>query len=965
MVKIASFNCNSVRSRAENVKTLLQENDVLCLQELMLCKSDLPILNDFSDDFYNIAFVEDRESLDINEGRPAKGVAIFYRKYLSSYINPLLIDDSIIGLVLSKDNEKILLLNVYCPCDKQTVDALHDYRCMLAKIRAIVSENNVNSIIIVGDFNADPTKGRFWKELNDFVRSLSLIVLNDSFPEDTFTYLCPARNTTSWLDHVVCSKQVITKVSNLHVTYTGAIYDHFPVCFDLSLEINNTHFSKELFYEECVDWRKVTEKDKVYIREKLDSLVEMSRIMDKEVLHCSRSKCQNPQHLKELESVFPLLKEYILASTEDFTFDKLNSFRIIPGWNSYIKHYYSKAREAFLEWKNFGRPQDGSVLQKMKETRDEFRKAFNECKKNEDNIRKENMLRNLRNKNYKEFWNEANKIKNNDNQQLNTIDNIDDTETIAKLFSDKYKKIFDLHRKNESEAEIMYINSNYEYNDITKFLFSRDDVHSAIQQLKPVLGFDKIHTNHIKYASSLFEKLIAMMFSSFILHSFISMDIIKGTINPRIKDRFGDITSSENYRPVMSSSVFLKLFEYCLLNKIEKLIQINDRQHGFRSGYSTSTACFVLKETIHNYMMSNNNVYACFVDFSKAFDTVNHGILLRKLQEYGLPDIYIDIIRFWYCNQFVNVRYGMAFSEEWRICNGVRQGGVLSGLFFSIYIDGLLEKLVNTKIGCRLGIQMSNIIAYADDIVLLAPSRTGLQILIDIAYAESGNLELNFNVSKTKCMIFCCSGNRPFKEICLYIGDLTLQIVDSIKYLGFIINSKMTNSDDIDRARNKFYQEFNVMLRKFSFADKSVKLLLFSQYCLQFYGSELWYLNKQAKNNLKQFSVGYHKAIKKILGVSYHESNHYACQEAKLYTFEHLVNKAKILFVLRLMNKPCNFIRNILSFLMVSCVLYNEICDLMWNKYEVDSLEDNDKAAIIARICYVQNNESQLRVAGE
>ena len=120
MVKIVSFNCNSVRSRAENVRNLLRENDVICLQEIMLCKSDLPILNDFNEDFYNIAFVEDRESLDINEGRPARGVAILYRKYLSANVTPLLIDNSIIGLLFNKDNEKILLLNVYCPCEKQT-----------------------------------------------------------------------------------------------------------------------------------------------------------------------------------------------------------------------------------------------------------------------------------------------------------------------------------------------------------------------------------------------------------------------------------------------------------------------------------------------------------------------------------------------------------------------------------------------------------------------------------------------------------------------------------------------------------------------------------------------------------------------------------------------------------------------------------------------------------------------------
>ena len=393
--------------------------------------------------------------------------------------------------------KKISLLNVYCPCDKQTADALHEYRCMLGKLKAIIYQQNFTFLLIIGDFNVDPTKGRFWNEMNEFVQSLSLAVLNERFPVYTFTYLCPARNITSWLDHVVCSKQVIEKISNLRVDYSGAIYDHFPICFDLSFEVNITNFSKELFYEEFVDWRKVIEKDKVNIRKKLDDYVQESGIMNKEVFHCIRPNCQNPIHLRELELVFPLIKGFLLASTEEFTFEKMNNFRIIPGWNMYVREYYAQARKAFLTWKEYGKPQDGLYLDKMKETRDKFKKAFNECKRNEDKIRKENMLSNLENKNYKAFWNETNKLKKNYNHQLDIIDNISDTVLIANLFSNKYKSLFDTHGHSKSEAETFPVHVNEEYCSVTKFLFSRCDVHSAVQLLKPGLGFDKIHSNHI------------------------------------------------------------------------------------------------------------------------------------------------------------------------------------------------------------------------------------------------------------------------------------------------------------------------------------------------------------------------------------------------------------------------------------------------------------------------------------
>ena len=94
MIKFSSYNCNSVRKNIEIVKNLLNRTDVLFLQELMLSKSDLPLLYDIHEDFDHAAYVKDCESQGINEGRPSRGVAIFWRKYLTPSIKPLIIDDS-------------------------------------------------------------------------------------------------------------------------------------------------------------------------------------------------------------------------------------------------------------------------------------------------------------------------------------------------------------------------------------------------------------------------------------------------------------------------------------------------------------------------------------------------------------------------------------------------------------------------------------------------------------------------------------------------------------------------------------------------------------------------------------------------------------------------------------------------------------------------------------------------------
>ena len=79
-----------------------------------------------------------------------------------------------IGIILSNVTSKVLLLNVYMPCDKQTLDALDNYRSMLAKLNVIVKEQNLRNVILTGDFNADPKKGRFWGKLKALMSSFSL-----------------------------------------------------------------------------------------------------------------------------------------------------------------------------------------------------------------------------------------------------------------------------------------------------------------------------------------------------------------------------------------------------------------------------------------------------------------------------------------------------------------------------------------------------------------------------------------------------------------------------------------------------------------------------------------------------------------------------------------------------------------------------------------------------------------------
>ena len=222
-------------------------------------------------------------------------------------------------------------------------------------------------------------------------------------------------------------------------------------------------------------------------------------------------------------------------------------------------------------------------------------------------------------------------------------------------------------------------------------------------------------------------------------------------------------------------------------------------------------------------------------------------------------------------------------------------------------------------------------------------------------------LSLEFNSSKSKYMVFRYKKVKFSLNHAVKIKESILEQVTTFKYLGFVLSERLGNSDDINRVRSKFYGDFNSLLRKFSFASVDVKLYLFKQFCIQFYGADLWFYDKKCKQALHQLAVGYHKAIKKLLGVSTHESNHFVCQESSLFTFEHLLNKLKLFLILRVFNDPCAFIEKTLNFLVLSSVLLNEIRDIFIHNYEIELLFEQDREALISRIVYVQSHETPMR----
>ena len=252
-----------------------------------------------------------------------------------------------------------------------------------------------------------------------------------------------------------------------------------------------------------------------------------------------------------------------------------------------------------------------------------------------------------------------------------------------------------------------------------------------------------------------------------------------------------------------------------------------------------------------------------FVDywllFSKLFDTYND--LSTRLC--------IRLLAYWYSCQLVFVRWRGVDSDYFNIMTGVRQGGVLSPYLFRFYVRDVIHSITRMRVGCNIGGEMINLLCFADDMVLLAPSWDALQILIDTLYTLAHEINMSFNTNKTVCMVFSPSVSRKVVSHnfpSFTAGNTALKFVNQFKYLGNILTQNLRDDVDIEREIKCLFVRCNILMSRFKYCSLSVKLKLFQSYCICFYNTALW--NSHNKATLDRFVSCYNKCVKRFFRFS-------------------------------------------------------------------------------------------------
>ena len=306
-------------------------------------------------------------------------------------------------------------------------------------------------------------------------------------------------------------------------------------------------------------------------------------------------------------------------------------------------------------------------------------------------------------------------------------------------------------------------------------------------------------------------------------------------------------------------------------------------QIGFMPKFSTADHIFVLKQLLINHLNNRTHIFACFIDFKKAFDSIWHLGLLYKLQKNNISGKFYNIIQSVYQNAIGCVKLKAGLTNTFPVNRGIRQGDGLSPLLFNIYVNDIKchidlsqndpPTLLTSPISCLL---------YADDLVLLSKSKNGLQIAINSVQTYCNNWKLEVNVSKSKVMIFNKSGKTITKHKFVINGQ-QLENISSYTYLGLKLNTtgKLSRAqvDLSHRAMKAFfkikqflYSENNIPIKTYlKLFDSMVRPILI--YCSKIWTSDCVLQLKDIFNSGLPMEKLHNKFCKYLLQVNCKASN--------------------------------------------------------------------------------------------
>ena len=359
---------------------------------------------------------------------------------------------------------------------------------------------------------------------------------------------------------------------------------------------------------------------------------------------------------------------------------------------------------------------------------------------------------------------------------------------------------------------------------LTSFKFKLIDVDEARKTLsslrtKNSSGHDGISVKLLKHLAPALLPSLTLIINQSLLTGIFPGKLKIAKVIPLHKK--GDTQIMDNYRPVSLLSSISKLFEKVAYNQLYSYFKTErhfyDSQYGFRDEHSTEFAALEMVDRIVNEIDAKNTPISIFMDLSKAFDTLNHAILLKKLKHYGISDTELKWFKSYLENRYQYVEINNEKSPLCLITTGVPQGSILGPLLFLIYMNDIVKASSFFKY-----------ILYADDTNLQATLRASDEdndkLVLELNKIRDWLAvnKLSLNILKTKYMIFHPKGKNITHLIPHIVFDgIEIERVENFNFLGLIINEHLSWKPHTDCVANKISKYVGILnkLKHFIPAD--------------------------------------------------------------------------------------------------------------------------------------------------
>ena len=387
--------------------------------------------------------------------------------------------------------------------------------------------------------------------------------------------------------------------------------------------------------------------------------------------------------------------------------------------------------------------------------------------------------------------------------------------------------------------------------------FLLEEVKGGIRTLNKgkAAGFEDITAEHLAFGGESVAMILCTLFNMIREIEYVPTCFRRGVQIPLFKGKDLSNLLPDNYRGITLLSTYNKLFEILLWQRMKRWWSdekvVSDLQGACKTGHSCIHSALVLQEVLATSMDNNNQCIVAFFDVSKAFDSVWTDGLFRQIYDRGIRGKTWRLLYRSYIDYQCCVKLQGQLSDWYPLFCGIHQGGYMSLLKYTVFINSLLEELKNSRLCCSFFSSPSMLVGYADDLAAACLGKNKMDRAMDVVYAHGRTWRYDFNAKKSGILVFGESRREHETNSRKRVFSLgTDRVNERAVYEQVGINVSIYPQDIsgvIDRlvkARRTFNALTGLGIRRNGLTMETCNIAFWSIVVpVALYGCELWRLN--------------------------------------------------------------------------------------------------------------------------